>query len=50
MKKLLLIASLFMIAGLATGGMVVNQYNPLPSQNNPVPPCLPTGCKPDSGK
>jgi hypothetical protein len=44
MKRLLVIASLFLIAGLATAGMAINHNNPVPNMNNPVPPCIPTGC------
>jgi len=44
MKRLLAVASLLVIAGIAAAGMVVNQHNPTPVMNNPVPPCLPHGC------
>jgi len=45
MKRLMLIASVFVIAGLATAGLVRNHNNPVPNGLNPVPPCIPTGCK-----
>ena len=44
MKRLMLIASIFVIAGIATAGVVINQNNPVPMPNNPMPPCLPHGC------
>ena len=44
MKKLMLIASLF-IVGIATAGMIVNRHNPLPHAYNPMPPCMRTNCQ-----
>ena len=44
MKRLMVIASLFVIAGIASAGIVINHNNPVPNMNNPMPPCLPAGC------
>jgi hypothetical protein len=45
MKRVLVIASLFVIAGIAGAGVVINHGNPVPNLNNPMPPCTPTDCK-----
>jgi hypothetical protein len=45
MKRLLVITSLVLIAGLATAGMAINHKNPVPNMDNPAPPCLPNNCQ-----
>jgi hypothetical protein len=45
MKRILLVASLFVIAGLATAGIAINHNNPAPNMFNPAPPCTPTNCQ-----